>query len=75
MSNLLKTLLQVNPRKRPSCDEINQLSFVRKRMQDLQLDEDERLASLAMGGLLGTIQVPKNLKILREKLPKPHYRT
>ena len=43
-------------------------------MQEYQIEDEIEKSSLANGGLLGTIQVPKNLKILREKLPKPNYK-
>ncbi len=73
LSNLIKLLLQVNPKKRPSCDEILRLPIIRKKMEELQLEEDPEKTSLAGNALLGTIQLPKNLRILREKLPKPNY--
>lgn len=74
LSNLIKCLLQVNPKKRLTCDEIIRLASVQKKIHELQLQDQEEAASLAMGGLLGTIQVPKNLRVLRDKLPKPNYK-
>ena len=74
LASMIKVLLQVNPKKRPSCDDLLKLPMIRKKIQEFQLDEDLEKNSLAIGGLSGTIQVPKNLKILRDKLPKPNYR-
>ena len=75
LAALIKALLQTSPKKRPSCAEILELSFVRRRVQDLRIQQDSQLASLGKAELLGTIQLPRNLKILHEKLPKPHYKT
>eukprot|EP00826_Nyctotherus_ovalis_P040945 TRINITY_DN4075_c0_g2_i8.p1 TRINITY_DN4075_c0_g2~~TRINITY_DN4075_c0_g2_i8.p1 ORF type:complete len:337 (-),score=35.43 TRINITY_DN4075_c0_g2_i8:5-1015(-) len=73
MWSMIKALLQVNPKLRPSCDDILKMSVVKKKTQELQLDEGVQSRSLTGNELLGTIQIPKNLRVLREKLPKPHY--
>ena len=74
LSNMIKGLLQVNPKKRPNCDDILNMAIVIEKMRDLGLEEEGNdLGNLVGSELLGTIQVPKNLKILRDKLPKPHY--
>eukprot|EP00826_Nyctotherus_ovalis_P010121 TRINITY_DN12694_c0_g2_i1.p1 TRINITY_DN12694_c0_g2~~TRINITY_DN12694_c0_g2_i1.p1 ORF type:complete len:225 (-),score=36.90 TRINITY_DN12694_c0_g2_i1:104-778(-) len=45
---------------------------VGKKVLELELEED-CMSCFAENELLGTIQIPKNLRILRDKLPKPHY--
>ncbi len=74
LAGLIKLLLQVNPKKRPSCDDILKLPVVLRKVQELQLEENAESTSLAGNELLGTIQLPKNLRVLRDKLPKPNYR-
>jgi len=75
IANFIKVMLQINPKKRPSCEEILKLTIIKKKIEELDLDEDGSEKQCLMGSqLLGTIQVPKNLKVLRDKLPKPNYR-
>ena len=74
LSNMIKTLLQVNPKKRPSCDEIVKMPIILEKIKELGLDNDQsQLSTVPNNELLGTIKIPKNLRILRDKLPKPHY--
>ena len=70
---MIKMLIQVNPRKRPSCEDILRMPIVIRKIQELGLEDDNPMSSLTGNSLLGTIQIPKNLKILGDKLPKPHY--
>lgn len=74
LESMIRTLLQLNARRRPSCDEILDIPIVRNKVKELGLsDETLEVTALAGNELLGTIQIPKNLRILRDKLPKPHY--
>ena len=72
MANMIKMLLQVNSKMRPSCDKILKMEIVCKKVEKLGLD-DNQCKTLVGDQLLGTIRIPKNLGVLREKLPKPHY--
>lgn len=73
LGGIVKALIRVNPKARPSCEEILLMPSVRRKVLELGLLEDDCVDCLAGNELLGTIQVPKNLRILRDKLPKPHY--
>jgi len=76
LDKMIKTLLQLNAKKRPSCDYILDMPIIRNKTQELGLNEDSNeTKTLAGSELLGTIQIPKNLMILRDKLPKPQYKS
>ena len=62
---MLKTLIQVDPKKRPSCEDILKMSIVQQRVTELGLDNYEEHNELSGNELLGTIKVPNNLKVLR----------
>ena len=68
LSSIIALLLQVSAKSRPSCDELLQNRILAKKQKELLIEE-----AATKVDLLGTIILPKNLKILREKLPKPHY--
>jgi len=72
---VIKLMMQVNPKNRPSCGELLSNPIILKHSQEFEQDEEQREIdnTLAEGGILGTIQLPKNLNILKDKLPKPHY--
>ena len=72
---VIKLLLQISPKNRPSCEELLKNPIITKHGTTYNLLEttEEIDEVLAKGGLLGTIKVPANLNILREKLPKPNY--
>ena len=74
---MIKTLLQVEPSTRPTCEQILAMDVVKKRMPLLKnLPEDnldggeENYDNL---NLLGTIKLPKNLAHLTKDLPKSNY--
>ena len=69
---MIKVLLQVNPKRRPSCNEILQMPIIEKKIQEFGFEEYKN-TNLAANTLLGTIQIPRNLCVLRDKLPKPNY--
>ncbi|EAR83720.2 plant dual-specificity MAP kinase kinase family domain protein (macronuclear) [Tetrahymena thermophila SB210] len=70
LANIIRSLLQVSPQLRPSCDKILQMPAVIKRMNDSLLTEvDEAIQN----NLLNTIKIPKNLHYLTDRLPKPNY--
>ena len=69
---MIKVLLQANPKRRPSCNEILQMPIIEKKIQEFGFEEYKN-TDLAANTLLGTIQIPRNLCVLRDKLPKPNY--
>ncbi|EGR30852.1 protein kinase domain protein [Ichthyophthirius multifiliis] len=68
--NIINLLLQVNPYIRPRADQILNLPFIFKRIQDKNLLESD-----VDTVLLKTIKIPKNINYLNDKLPKPNYFT
>ena len=70
-------LLQVNPKLRPSCDQILNHPIVQKRIDYFKIitGEKENIGNKINNnkGLLKTIHMPKNLIFLSDKLPKPNY--
>jgi NIMA (never in mitosis gene a)-related kinase len=66
---MVKSLLTVHPEKRPSCDEILQMSWVSKKMSKLFPNEFEEIENV----LLSTIRWPKNLMYLTDRLPSSSY--
>ena len=72
LSGMIATLLKVDPKKRPSTEQILHLPvFIAK------YNESQRSRSGAFGEeskeLIGTIRVPKNLSLLTERLPASQY--
>ena len=70
-------LLQVNPKLRPSCDQILNHPIVQKRIDYFKVITGENENKVNKNnnnkGLLKTIHMPKNLIFLSDKLPKPNY--
>ena len=71
-------LLQVNPKLRPSCDQILNHPIVQKRIDYFKIitGENENVGNKMNKnnkGLLKTIHMPKNIIFLADKLPKPNY--
>lgn len=70
LSRVIRHLLQVNPAKRPSCDQI----LSSKLIQTYFSNQLETLNDYCHDGtLLKTIYVPKNLNQLSDLLPKSKY--
>ena len=68
---LMETLLQVDPIKRPTCEEILRLPQVERRIGKFeQLMLAKRYSSST---LLETIKFPRSFQYLSERLPGPHY--
>ena len=65
-------MLQVRPINRPSAEDILGMPEITFHTTETltNIDGENVKASL---GLLGTIQVPRDLSRLRNKLPKPQY--
>ena len=69
---VLKQMLQVRPNYRPSAAEILRMPEITFHTTDTLTNIDGENAKAALG-LLGTIEVPRDLSRLRNKLPKPQY--
>ena len=71
LGSLIKSLLQVNPANRPTCDQILETACVQTNLgETLKRLEPPKSSS---GQLLGTIKVPMNFKAINQHLPKPNY--
>eukprot|EP00347_Sterkiella_histriomuscorum_P002177 403369168 len=79
LSTMIKTLLQVQPSTRPTCDQILALDIVKKRLSlakqqpNLLLMTNEQDLNLENLSLLNTIKVPRNLAQLTKNLPRSNY--
>ena len=71
LSEIIRHLIQVDPDKRLSCEEILNLQIIKKRIEYFKAFSGEDLSEDA--ALLQTINIPKNLLFLSEKLPQPNY--
>ena len=67
---IIGKFLKVEPKLRPKCDAILNDPIVLKNMKD---GGKEMQKPMSKGDLLKTILLPKNMKILKEKLPKANY--
>ena len=67
LSNVLRTLLQVNPTLRPSCEKILEMPPVQRHI-NIQYAPNPQGADL-----LGTIKFEPGFKNLKQKLPAPNY--
>lgn len=71
LASLLEALISVDPTKRPNCHDILQLPQVGKRLPKFkELPKEQRSSSST---LLETIQFPKGLQHLSDRLPRPQY--
>ena len=73
---IIQFLLQVNPKLRPSCEQILNHPIIQKRIEyfkSISGDKDNSNNSGNNKSLLKTIHMPKNLLFLSDKLPKPNY--
>ena len=72
--SIIKLLIQVNPEKRPSCEEILKNEIIIKKIEyfksvnnnNFDENDEEQI-------LLKTINIPKYLTFLSNQLPKPNY--
>lgn len=73
---MLKIMIQVNPKKRPNCEQLMEHPIIRKRsLKYFPEFEDEEYEALYAGqsNLLKTIRMPKNIMHLSSRLPKKNY--
>lgn len=65
-------MIKVNPKDRPSCDQILRTPEISQKMKQLKMIRlnKEAMREERRPSLLQTIKLPKNLKNLTERLPK-----
>ena len=75
LNELLNLLFQVEPDKRPTCDDILKNPLIIKRMEFLKSNSgnENDLINMDESTLLKTIRIPKNILFLSNKLPKANY--
>jgi hypothetical protein len=72
--SVISSCLQVSASARPNCDQLLSNPKVQRYVQNMDiLIEPEKDIKEARRQLLETIKLPKNLKLLKEKLPKSNY--
>jgi len=74
--SIIRTLIQVDPKKRPTCDKILDSQIIKNKVKEYKLFEDEEGGEPDFDGeqsLLNTIYIPKSLQQLQERLPKASY--
>ena len=81
LADVIMKMLSVEPRFRPTCDQILEMDQVKKRMHKLfpssdskdivEYDDEKQVSN--ENELLNTIKVPQNLAQLTKRLPKSNY--
>jgi NIMA (never in mitosis gene a)-related kinase len=67
LAAVLKTMLQVDPKLRPTCDKLLSMPIVARNIHIQDIAYDESI------DLLKTIKVPRNINLLQEQLPAANY--
>ncbi|CAD8144552.1 unnamed protein product [Paramecium octaurelia] len=70
LSQIISSLLQIQPNNRPTCDQILANPIVQKHMKNLETNIETKPINKT---LMETIQFPNNFKQLKNKLPKSNY--
>lgn len=70
LASILSQLLQVEPSRRPTTDQLLKSSIIQRHVVDKGPDIEEPYENT----LLGSIKMPKNINLLTDSLPKPNYR-
>ena len=75
IKEIIKLLLKVNPKERPSCSQILNHELIKKRLEFFQAQTgfEDDLDTNDETVLLKTIRIPKNIIFLSEKLPGAQY--
>ena len=76
MNEIIAFLLKVNPKERPTCDEILKHPIIKKRLEFFQAQSGEpegMMDNIDEGVLLRTIRIPKNIIFLSDNLPEKNY--
>jgi NIMA (never in mitosis gene a)-related kinase len=67
LSNVIQSILQVNPNNRPNCDQVLNNPLVVKRL------DFGKNAGKAQVNLIGTIKMPRNMNEINKIIPKGQY--
>lgn len=70
MSDVIGMMLQTNPARRPSCEELLKNDIILRRTNPTKEIGDNNVRVEQPLQLLGTIKLPKNLNDINQKLPK-----
>lgn len=74
LTAILSSLLQVDPKKRPTCDQILHMPVFVAKHNELKLQEQgQEAGSNQKLEMLGTIRVPQNMSLLKSNLPEKNY--
>ncbi|TNV84563.1 hypothetical protein FGO68_gene913 [Halteria grandinella] len=78
LAEMLRCLLQVDPKNRPTTTQILQMPILIQRtnmLKDVEVVDIDSSSQLneEIANMLGTIRLPKNLRLLSERLPKSNY--
>lgn len=76
INTMLKLMIQVSSKKRPSCQQLIEHPIFLKRSQKYfpdMYEEDEEFNENFQSILLKTIRIPKNIMHLSNRLPKKNY--
>lgn len=76
LSDVVKQLLSTNPKVRPSLEKVMEIPIVATKMAEIAEKINNKITSkppLIHGCLLDTIRMPRNLRVLKEMLPKANY--
>ena len=76
ISEIIKLLLKVKSKERPTCGQILKHPLVKKRLEFFQAqagNENIDIDDMEEGVLLKTIRIPSNILCLSDKLPEPNY--
>ena len=76
ISEIIKLLLKVKSKDRPTCGQILKYPLVKKRIEFFQAEagnENIDIDDMEEGVLLKTIRIPKNILCLTDKLPEANY--
>lgn len=71
LNAVLKTMLQVDPKKRPTCEQLIHLPVFTAKHNEGKLQEQGQSAENI--NMLGTIKLPSNLKLISDNLPGSNY--
>jgi len=77
LADVVKQMLNTNPKLRLGLDQIMEIPIVAAKLADIEEKISNKMPSkppLMHGSLLETIRIPRNLKVLKDMLPKANYK-
>jgi len=73
LNAVLKTMLQIDPKKRPTCEQILHMPVFIAKHNELKLEQGQAYDSVNKIDMLGTIKLPQNMKLIQGNLPQSDY--